>query len=76
MHRKPFVVRMPAYMWAELGLDDADIYQRVLCGLFIGYGPETLRDLAQRNADDRTVKELLRVAPSLGLTKNDKIVVQ
>lgn len=73
MSRDPLVFRIPGHLWDELKLDDAERYYRALCALYMHRGPHYIRDLVRREADDFEVRELLRVAPSLGLTKEDRL---
>jgi len=73
MHRKPMLVELPRYMWDQLGLDDEKTYQRVLAALYFGFGPEHLRELVQMDDNDPEVTEILRVAPQLGLSDQDRL---
>jgi len=73
MPKTPFVIEVPASLWDDLHLDDVERQRRLLIGYFLGYGPQAIRQLASKHADDRDVLELHRVAPLIGISHLDKI---
>jgi len=70
---KRLTVKVSPSLWRELRLDEQDMYQRVLYGFYLGYGIESLRRLVQLRSDNSEVTEILRVAPLLGVSAEDRI---
>lgn len=58
---------MPAHLWNELGIDDPEHYNLVLCCFYLGKGLLETRDLLARGQDDPEVSFVLETAVFSGL---------
>lgn len=74
--REHMCVRMPRELWRELELDDYRQLQRVRYALYSGYSIEELRRLCKQPFDSFETKELQRVAPLVGITDEDVVILK
>lgn len=74
--REHMCVRLPLALWRELELDDDRQLQRVRRALYSGYSIEGLRKLCKQPFDSFETTELLRVAPLVGFTDEDVVVIK
>lgn len=72
--KEKFVIGITKNQWAKWNLDDPERYIVALSAFYCGYGVQRISDLV-RYPSGPDAKDIVRVAPLLGLSDEDEITI-